>query len=246
MVPQRIKVVRFKPSNTFEPGPKVFKKRRQSSKPHASTADVNAIRKIQPTVKLIEEILNRACKSLTQPYVDSSDRRYRNTVRNTLLNSLIEGTEGLRDEVGQGDGVDIFSKKSCQRTVQRIEQTLYDKYFHHNSARYFEKCRQIDFALNKNAKQLMLRFGPSTIAMLPTKQLAEGMNVNVWRNQQHSDRLHHARRPTSKRRTKGQFRCPNSKCRSWNTTYFSMQTRAADEPMTNFVACLDCNKRFKR
>ena len=39
------------------------------------------------------------------------------------------------------------------------------------------------------------------------------------------------------------FKC--GKCRLNNCTYFQMQTRSADEPMTTFVTCLNCNKRWK-
>ena len=36
------------------------------------------------------------------------------------------------------------------------------------------------------------------------------------------------------------------KCKSNKTTYYQLQTRSADEPMTTFVTCLDCGNRFKR
>jgi hypothetical protein len=42
---------------------------------------------------------------------------------------------------------------------------------------------------------------------------------------------------------KGAFQC--AKCRSWKTTYYQMQTRSADEPMTTFVNCVNCGKRWK-
>jgi transcription elongation factor S-II len=35
------------------------------------------------------------------------------------------------------------------------------------------------------------------------------------------------------------------KCRSKKCTYYQMQTRSADEPMTVFVTCLDCSTRWK-
>jgi transcription elongation factor S-II len=41
------------------------------------------------------------------------------------------------------------------------------------------------------------------------------------------------------------FTCPNSKCRSKKCTYYQLQTRSADEPMTTFVTCIDCGKRWK-
>lgn len=41
----------------------------------------------------------------------------------------------------------------------------------------------------------------------------------------------------------GMFKC--GKCKSRKTTYFQMQTRSADEPMTTFVTCMSCNNRWK-
>lgn len=35
------------------------------------------------------------------------------------------------------------------------------------------------------------------------------------------------------------------KCKSLKTQYYSLQTRSADEPMTIFVSCLVCQKRWK-
>jgi len=39
------------------------------------------------------------------------------------------------------------------------------------------------------------------------------------------------------------FKC--GKCKERNCTYFQMQTRSADEPMTTFVTCLTCSNRWK-
>lgn len=41
----------------------------------------------------------------------------------------------------------------------------------------------------------------------------------------------------------GAFKCP--KCKSDKTTYYQLQTRSADEPMTTFCTCLKCDKRWK-
>jgi len=42
---------------------------------------------------------------------------------------------------------------------------------------------------------------------------------------------------------KGLFRC--NRCKSYKTTYYEMQTRSADEPMTVFITCHNCNSRWK-
>ena len=41
----------------------------------------------------------------------------------------------------------------------------------------------------------------------------------------------------------GLFQC--RKCKKRKTTYYSVQTRSADEPMTNFVTCLTCGNKWK-
>ena len=41
----------------------------------------------------------------------------------------------------------------------------------------------------------------------------------------------------------GMFKCRS--CGSRKTTYYSLQTRSADEPMTNFITCTSCKKRWK-
>lgn len=39
------------------------------------------------------------------------------------------------------------------------------------------------------------------------------------------------------------FTC--KKCKGKRTTYYELQTRSADEPMTCFITCLDCGKHWK-
>lgn len=41
----------------------------------------------------------------------------------------------------------------------------------------------------------------------------------------------------------GMHKC--GKCKSRKTTYYQLQTRSSDEPMTTFVSCLNCNNKWK-
>jgi DNA-directed RNA polymerase subunit M/transcription elongation factor TFIIS len=41
----------------------------------------------------------------------------------------------------------------------------------------------------------------------------------------------------------GMFKC--RKCKSKKTTYYQMQTRSADEPMTTYVTCMECSLKWK-
>jgi transcription elongation factor S-II len=40
------------------------------------------------------------------------------------------------------------------------------------------------------------------------------------------------------------FKC--RKCKSRETSYYEVQTRSADEPMTQFITCLNCNNRWRQ
>ena len=40
-----------------------------------------------------------------------------------------------------------------------------------------------------------------------------------------------------------QFKC--GKCKKRQCTYYELQTRSADEPMTLFITCLNCGKRWR-
>ena len=54
---------------------------------------------------------------------------------------------------------------------------------------------------------------------------------------------HKLSRNTENDSYEGMFKC--GKCKSRKTTYYQMQTRSADEPMTTFVTCTNCNNRWK-
>eukprot|EP01133_Synstelium_polycarpum_P009738 gene9738-11373_t len=43
--------------------------------------------------------------------------------------------------------------------------------------------------------------------------------------------------------TTDQFQC--GKCKQRKCTYYQLQTRSADEPLTTFVTCVNCNNRWK-
>ena len=40
-----------------------------------------------------------------------------------------------------------------------------------------------------------------------------------------------------------EFKC--RRCKSNNCSYYQLQTRSADEPMTTFVSCQECGNRWK-
>jgi len=55
------------------------------------------------------------------------------------------------------------------------------------------------------------------------------------------DKLKYEMKPTA---MTDQYKC--RKCSSRSCSYYEVQTRSADEPMTQFITCLDCGNRWKQ
>ena len=55
------------------------------------------------------------------------------------------------------------------------------------------------------------------------------------------DKIKYEMKPTA---MTDQFKC--RKCSSRSCSYYEVQTRSADEPMTQFITCLDCENRWKQ
>ena len=80
------------------------------------------------------------------------------------------------------------------------------------------------------------------VHMRPDELWKNGPNAQMMEEKIHRD----MRKEAAQRNmlnTEGFFTC--NRCRSKKTTYYQLQTRSADEPMTTFVSCLNCNKNWK-
>ena len=85
------------------------------------------------------------------------------------------------------------------------------------------KCKDM---INMNSEHLWLN-GPHAIAI--ANQRTKELEILKYKAQE-EDYI-------------GVFKC--GKCKSMKTTYYQMQTRSADEPMTTYVECSDCGNRWK-
>jgi transcription elongation factor S-II len=113
---------------------------------------------------------------------------------------------------------------------------------------YKAKFRQLHFNLkhdkNPDLRRKVLEGGiaPEELITLSPEDLAS--DAKREDNQRIRERkLFDAAPAASKQATTDQFQC--GKCRQRQCTYYQMQTRSADEPMTTFVSCLNCNNRWK-
>jgi len=104
--------------------------------------------------------------------------------------------------------------------------------------------------------QKSLRDNPELIDKIVQKKLKTKDIINMRPEQLQPDGLYaeemelkihkDMRKEYLKREIKNQagfFVC--GRCKSNKTTYYQMQTRSADEPMTVFVSCLNCERNWK-
>ena len=85
--------------------------------------------------------------------------------------------------------------------------------------------RNPDNPVSKKAKELVKTLPPSK----PLKDLGK------------MDELKYKIKPEA---MTDQFKC--RKCFSRSCSYYEVQTRSADEPMTQFITCLNCKNRWKQ
>ncbi|KAI9284539.1 transcription elongation factor S-II [Umbelopsis sp. AD052] len=133
------------------------------------------------------------------------------------------------------------------KRAEKIELTLFEEYGGVTDG-YKNKVRSLILNL-KNKRNPGLResvvSGELSIKELCTMSI-EDMASEEKKAQDRKlaeEALFNARGAGSAQAETDMFMC--GKCKGRKTTYFQMQTRSADEPMTTFVTCVLCGNRWK-
>ena len=106
---------------------------------------------------------------------------------------------------------------------------------------YKHKWLEIKRALQDGPLQQLIEEG-----QIATKTVADQAPEVIWPDGPHNRMQEYLK---SKENIKvveapaGMFKC--RRCKSDKTTYYQLQTRSADEPMTTFVTCTKCDLRWK-
>ena len=114
-----------------------------------------------------------------------------------------------------------FSKKYSQLARKVLANITYTP----NESDVKQKILENIWPAETIAAKTHHELDPEYYAQIKLKIMAKYINMNP---QQEHD---------------GIFTC--GKCKSKKTTYTQAQTRSADEPMTTFVTCLNCDHRWK-
>ncbi|XP_052173275.1 transcription elongation factor TFIIS [Diospyros lotus] len=166
----------------------------------------------------------------------------RDKMRELLLEALSkvssEADEDMKDEVDACDPI---------RVAVAVESIMFEKMGRSNGPQKV-KYRSIIFNLKdpKNPdfrrKVLLGQVKPERLADIAPEEMAS--DERQRENKQIKDKaLFDCERGGPPKATTDQFKC--GRCGQRKCTYYQLQTRSADEPMTTFVTCVNCNNHWK-
>ncbi|GKV03014.1 hypothetical protein SLEP1_g15379 [Rubroshorea leprosula] len=166
----------------------------------------------------------------------------RDKIREILAEALSkvagEADEDVRDEVNACDPL---------RVAVTVESVMFEKLGRSNGTQKF-KYRSIMFNIKDpnnpdlRRKVLLGEVKPERLVNMTAEEMASEQRQRE-NNQIKEKALFDCERGGAPKATTDQFKC--GRCGQRKTTYHQMQTRSADEPMTTYVTCVNCNNHWK-
>lgn len=133
-------------------------------------------------------------------------------------------------------------------TAKNIEISVYNFTINYASKKFFEKnwdnfmFRHVYVTKMMSVINNLVRV-PEFRKRVVRDKLAKGIATMHFADMHEYPVEHESTLDVDTSSAEGIFQC--RKCKKRHTTYFSVQTRSADEPMTNFITCLSCGNRWK-
>lgn len=163
---------------------------------------------------------------------------YDNATRNASVSALYTALAIERDD----------DSKTILQVATKIETEVFKAEYSAVNDSYRNKLRTFTMNLrNKKNPELRDRLlggqiSPAAfIKMTPSEMAPESLKQEIEKlNKQN---LFDAQGATEKRAVTDRFTC--GKCKHKKVSYYQMQTRSADEPLTTFCTCENCGNRWK-
>lgn len=157
--------------------------------------------------------------------------------RKNIQKKLLEKVETQKNAINLEKGVFNWTIKEC--TNRKVVKKWENQYF---VQIYLDKLKSVYLNLNEKilVKLLSKEIKAEEIAFMTHQEL----DFERW------DKLIQAKNKRTENKSETNivastdtFKC--GKCHSRDCTYYQMQTRSADEPMTTFVTCIQCDHKWK-
>lgn len=195
--------------------------------------------KITKEEKPNSDMRNTAPKLTSLLYTKDQVRdKVREIFAEALCKVTTEVDEDLREEV---DACDPY------RVATMVESAMFEKWGRSTGAqkaKYRSICFNIKDPNNPDFRRKILlgQFPPNSIVYLSAEDMAS--DARQKQNEKIKEKaLFECERGASASASTNQFKC--GRCGKRETTYYQMQTRSADEPMTTYVTCVNCNNHWK-
>jgi len=158
--------------------------------------------------------------------------------RKTILTYLNNKIQNIKISENLEKGIFNYTLEECEK--KNLIKKWSNEFF---GIIYIQKVKAINFNLNN--KDL---FNKLINKEIKAHELAflnhQDMRPDLWYNLLEEKRIKDENKFTPKiEASTDDFTC--FKCKSKKCTFYQLQTRSADEPMTTFVTCLDCGNRWK-
>lgn len=182
---------------------------------------------------------NKFHKGPRNPKIDGIDTAlYDNPTRNASVSALYTALAIERFDSGE----------HILHIAREIESSVYKNEYLSVNDNYRNKLRS--FTMNLRNKKnpelrdslLSARIKPEDfVRMSPNEMAPESLKKEI--EKLHKQNLFDAQGATEKRAVTDRFTC--GKCKHKKVSYYQMQTRSADEPLTTFCTCENCGNRWK-
>ncbi|WWC91023.1 transcription elongation factor S-II [Kwoniella dendrophila CBS 6074] len=190
--------------------------------------------------------------------IDSSRTTPRTSKSDGVDKSLkADNSDGASDPVRDKCVVMIYDALACDSTAQNkilIERAMGIEKYAHKSTNYSTgndyrgKMRSLFLNLKDKGNpalrnEIVLGYISTEKVANMSKDEMASESVRALNEKIASDNLFKAKAVGETQAETDAFKC--GRCQQRKCTYYQMQTRSADEPMTTFVTCTNCGNRWK-
>tara|TARA_Y100000768_G_scaffold351103_1_gene301780 strand:- start:5500 stop:6009 length:510 start_codon:yes stop_codon:yes gene_type:complete len=165
----------------------------------------------------------------------------------------IDSPETFRNNIRKMLGKKINNEKICENLEKGIYNSCLKTAEEKNIIKRWDNNIFVQIYTNKLHSIIMNLNNSELLEKINTKKIKahklafmthQEMNPSRWEKLIEDKKIKDQNRYSPKiEASTDNFTC--WKCKSKKCSYYQLQTRSADEPMTTFVTCLDCGNRWK-